>query len=107
MRARGQGDLDAAARHLGQSLAGYLRFADRWALAIMYEDIAVLAADRGQPTEALSLLGAADTLRAELGSPRAPAQTEALDIALTPARSSLGVRAEPWSTPAGASARRP
>ncbi len=79
-------DLSAAAQHLAEALAGYRRFEDRWALAIVYEDIAALAARRGRGDQALMLVGAADTLRAEIGSPRSPAQDEALAITLTPAR---------------------
>ncbi len=42
---------------------------------------------------ALTLAGAAETLREEIGSPRAPAQTEALDAVLQPARTALGDQA--------------
>ena len=90
---REQGELEAAAYHLGQSLAGYQRFADRWALAIAYEDIAALAVRRADYEVALTLAGAAETLREEIGSPRAPAQTEALDAVLQPARVALGDQA--------------
>ena len=37
----------------------------------------------------MELVGAADTLRAEIGSPRAPAQAEALTVMLEPAREAL------------------
>ena len=95
---RDQGDLEVAAHHFGRSLAGYRRFADRWALSIIYEDIAVLALRRDSPEQAVMLIGAADTLRAELGSPRAPAQQD------DPRR---GARAGPRRTgPAGGRAAR-
>ena len=94
MRLRGQGDLDQAAFHLGESLTGYSRFADRWALAILYEDIAALAAERGDADAAVALAGAAETLRDEIGSPRSPAQSEALDTSLAAARATLGDRSD-------------
>ncbi len=90
---RGQGDLEQAAFHLGESLTGYSRFADRWALAILYEDIAALAAERSDAEAAVALAGAAETLRDEIGSPRSPAQSEALDASLAVARTALGDRA--------------
>ncbi len=88
------GRLDESAHHLAQALAAYERYADRWALAIVYEDIAALAARRGAADQALELAGAADTLRAEIGSPRAPAQQDALDTALASARAAMGERAD-------------
>ena len=91
---RGQDDLDQAAFHLGESLTGYYRFADRWALAILYEDIAALAAERGDADAAVALAGAAETLRDEIGSPRSPAQSEALDTSLAAARATLGDRSD-------------
>jgi hypothetical protein len=57
---REQGELETAAYHLGQSLAGYQRFADQWALAEGDSDpvgvrrskaIGILA----QPAQALAL----------------------------------------------------
>lgn len=87
---REQGRLAASAHHFSEALAGYRRHADRWALAILFEDIAALAVLRGDHLRALRLAGAADGVRAELGSPRAPAQQETLDATLTPARESLG-----------------
>jgi len=52
--------------------------------------IAALAVRRTDYEVALTLAGAAETLREEIGSPRAPAQTEALDAVLQPARTALG-----------------
>lgn len=91
---REQGQLETAAHHLGQALAAYQRYADRWALSIAYEDIATLAARAGIADQALTLAGAADTLREEIGSPRAPAQAETLAAALADARAELGERAD-------------
>lgn len=91
---REQGQLETSAYHLGQALAAYRRHGDRWALAIVYEDIAALAVRRAEAEQALTLAGAADGLRAEIGSPRAPAQQESLDTALAPARSEVGDQVE-------------
>lgn len=87
---REQGELAASAHHLAQALAGYRRYADRWALAIAFEDIAALAVQRGDYQLALQLTGVADSVRADLGSPRSPAQQDALDKILAKARGSLG-----------------
>ena len=43
---------------------------DQWPMTALLEDIATLAARRGQPRDALQLLGAADALRSTIGSAR-------------------------------------
>lgn len=91
---RERNDLAASAHHLGRALAAYRRYADRWALAIVYEDIAALATRRGAAETALTLAGCADTLRDEIGSPRAPAQADAFAAALAPARAEVGDRTD-------------
>ena len=91
---RRMGDLVAAGPHYAASLRAYRGFDDRWALSILYEDIAVLAADADDLESALLLTGAADVMREELGSPRSPAQQEALDAVLSPARAALGARGD-------------
>lgn len=90
---REQGDLAASARHFSEALAGYRRYTDRWALAIIFEDIAALAVQQGEFEHALRLTGVAETVRADLGSPRSPAQQETLDATLAPARDALGTGA--------------
>ncbi|MBA3461455.1 MAG: hypothetical protein H0T46_15940 [Deltaproteobacteria bacterium] len=44
---------------------------DEWALAILYDDVALLVAAAGSAESALRLVGAAESTRARLGSPRA------------------------------------
>jgi hypothetical protein len=88
------GQLGAAAEQLGAAVQAYRRFDDRWALGIVFEDVAQLAAQRGQPETALRLLGAAEAVRAELGSPRSPAQEESLTNALAGAHVATGSAAE-------------
>lgn len=70
---RGLGELDTARTHYAESLRAYRGYDDQWALAFLLEDIAVLAAEAGDPHTALHLLGAADALREAIGSPRSDA----------------------------------
>jgi tetratricopeptide (TPR) repeat protein len=68
------GELGASASHLADSLRAYRSFDDRWAIGILFEDVAALAVAAGQRREqALLLVGAADAVRSDLGSPRPPA----------------------------------
>jgi tetratricopeptide (TPR) repeat protein len=87
---RGLGDYAAARRHYGESLRTYRDYDDRWALAFLLEDVAVLATLEGGAEQALELLGAADTLRAATGSPRGEALEAELDRRLQAARDTLG-----------------
>ena len=66
------GDYDTARRNYSESLEGYSRFEDQWALAFLLEDIAILAVLVGQPLLGFELLGAAESLRTATGSPRGP-----------------------------------
>ena len=50
----------------------------------------MLAALTGDPSRALELIGAAESLRDEIGSPRAPSLQAELDEQLAPARAQLG-----------------
>ena len=72
----GLGDHPAARAHFAASLRAYRGYDDRWAMAFLLEDIAVLAARMGSGTVAFELLGAAATLRDEIGSPRGAALDE-------------------------------
>ena len=87
---RGLGDFDAARHHYAESLRAYQEYDDKWALAFLVEDIGQLAAMTGQPERAFELVGAADTLREEIGTPRAPGLEEELEGQLAPARAALG-----------------
>ena len=60
------------AHHYAESLRAYREYDDKWALAFLVEDIGQLAAMSGQPERAFELVGAADTLREEIGTPALP-----------------------------------
>ena len=87
---RGLGEYEAAQRHYADSLRAYREYDDRWALAFLVEDIGQLAALRGDGERAFELVGAADALRDEIGTPRAPGLEEELERALAPARRAIG-----------------
>jgi class 3 adenylate cyclase/tetratricopeptide (TPR) repeat protein len=91
---RGLGDYPAARSHYGEALRTYRDYDDRWALAFLIEDVGVLAARTGVPERALTLLGAADALREEIGAPRPPALDAELAQALAASCDALGERAE-------------
>ena len=90
---RGLGDYDAARANYADSLRAYRDYDDRWALAFLLEDIGQLAALTGQAERAFELVGAADSLRAQIGAPRAPALEAELEAQLAPARASLDTEA--------------
>jgi tetratricopeptide (TPR) repeat protein len=85
---RDLGQLDEAARHLLPVLDSYAEHDDRWSLAHLFEDIALWLLARGPAgdAEAVSLLAAAEALRAEIGAPRFPPTEAAIEEALAPAR---------------------
>jgi tetratricopeptide (TPR) repeat protein len=87
---RGLGDHDAARDHYAASLRAYRDYDDRWALAFLLEDISVLAAQTGQAERAFELLGAAESLRATIGSPRGSALEDELAAHLAAARATIG-----------------
>jgi class 3 adenylate cyclase/tetratricopeptide (TPR) repeat protein len=88
--ARLLGDFPEAGSQYTAGIRIYRDYGDRWALALLLEDVAVLAALTGDPQAALELLGGAEGLRDELGSPRAPSLQAELDEQLAPARTELG-----------------
>ncbi len=81
------GQCDARARrlrarrssHYAESLRAYRDYDDKWALAFLLEDIGQLAALCGEAERAFELVGAADALREEIGTPRAPGPEEELE----------------------------
>ena len=87
---RGLGDFHAAQRHYAESLRAYREYDDKWALAFLVEDIGQLAASCGETERAFELVGAADALREEIGTPRAPGLEEELERHLAPAKVLLG-----------------
>jgi adenylate cyclase len=71
------------------SLRAYRDLDDRWAMAFLFEDVGLLAASTA-PELAHEFMGVSERLRAETGSPRAPALDEELERALAPGRASIG-----------------
>jgi len=86
---RALGDRRAAARDYAASLAAYRDLDDRWAMAFLLEDVGVLASGDA-PAAAFEFIGAADRLREETGSKRAPALDEELGRMTADARAALG-----------------
>ena len=90
----GLGQPDEAGVHFTAALIAYEEHADRWSLALLVEDVALLALRTDQSAMAIELTGAADALRDELAAPRAPAAALALAGALVPAHASVGALGE-------------
>jgi predicted ATPase/class 3 adenylate cyclase len=86
---RGLGDYAAARDHYAESLRAHREHDDKWALAFLLEDVGRLAALTGGPERALELLGAADAVREEIGSPRSAALDQAILGDVEPATASL------------------
>ncbi len=88
---RDLGELQAAAGHFAPALRAYAERDDRWSLAHLFEDIAlwVLAHGPEDGREAVTLLAAAEQLRAEIGAPRFPPTQALLDEAVEPAAESI------------------
>lgn len=87
---RGLSEFDDARRQYAAALDIYRSYDDEWALAILYEDVALLAAGTAAAEACLRLIGAADALRTRIGSPRAPDVQAQLDRALAALRPVLG-----------------
>ncbi len=66
---------------------------DRWALSYLLEDVGMLFAN-ADPARALTLAGAASTVRDAIGSPLSTVEQEKLDQKLAPARLALGDNAD-------------
>jgi class 3 adenylate cyclase/tetratricopeptide (TPR) repeat protein len=91
---RGLGDWAAACSHYRASLRVYRDYGDRWAMATLLEDVARLAAELDEPERALALVGAAEALRDEIGTPRSPTLQDEISAVVDPAALGLdaGVR---------------
>ncbi len=85
---RDVGDLASARLHFQRALDAYVERDDLWSLAHLLEDVAVWLLARGEETDtdAVGLLSAAETLRAEIGAPRFLPTEQALAAAVAPAR---------------------
>jgi tetratricopeptide (TPR) repeat protein len=81
---------DDAGRAYATAVEIYRDLNDRGPLMALLEDVAVLAARRSRPVVAFQLRGAADALRAELGSPRTAAAEETLAEQLAQSLATLG-----------------
>ena len=87
------GDVPAARQSYAASLEAYRDYDDKWAMAFLIEDIAVLASVVGESERALMMLGAAETLREAIGAPRSPSLAEGLEGSTAPAKAALGEHA--------------
>lgn len=83
------GDTVGARRHYHDALSTYSLAGDKWAQCLLFEDVAMMAAD-SDPISALRLIGAADAIRESIGSPRVSAQQTELDERFAPVRTRLG-----------------
>jgi len=88
--ARGLGDLAAARASYAQSLRAYQAYDDRWPLVFPLEYTAILGARLGAAERAFELLGAAETMRTGINSPRGAALEEELNGHLAQAMSVIG-----------------
>jgi adenylate cyclase len=87
--ARELGDTEAAGRHYADALGTFSLSGDRWSQCPILEDVAMLVAD-SDPRSALRLIGAAEAIRQEIGSPRPGDQAAKLDSILAAARKDAG-----------------
>jgi DNA-binding CsgD family transcriptional regulator len=72
-----------------EALVVHRRLGDRWRTASVLEEIAVAVLVRTDPASAVEVLGAAETLRAQLGAPIPPAERPDRDVALERLRGKL------------------
>ena len=98
---RGLGEYSAARSLYYESLAINRELGDGWALAYLLEDIGYLNAAEGHSEQALKLVGAAESLRVSIGAPLPPAEQEALEKSLQPARQALSQEAQQAALSAG------
>src|SRR5881409_1356391 len=87
------GDNAGALGSFAIGLASLKRTKNHWSTIILVEDLARIAADRGDAVRAARLLGAAANLREEAGAAPLPLEREILDRLAGSVRASLGVAA--------------
>jgi tetratricopeptide (TPR) repeat protein len=80
---RDQSDFETAHQFYVESLTINHEFGDRRAIAYVLEDMAALAAAKDEGGRALQLVGAAQTLRKEIGTPLSAVEQSQLDGRLT------------------------
>ena len=78
-----------AAPLLREALVVHRRLGDRWRAASVLEEIAITVLARTDPAAAVEVLGAAETLRAQLDAPIPPAEARDRDDALKRLRGKL------------------
>ena len=87
---RDLGRLDEAGRAYAAAVETYRDLNDLGPLMALLEDVAILAAERGDAGSAFTLVGASDALRAALGAPRSAGGEAVLTDRLAPSRTTLG-----------------
>jgi hypothetical protein len=85
--------LDEAGRAHAAAVETYRDLNDLGPLMALLEDVAILAARRGDPDGAFTLVGASDALRASLGAPRSAGGEAGLAEQLASSRDALGPKA--------------
>ncbi len=91
--ARELGDQQLAKQSYASSLDTYRNNDDLWALAYLFEDMAILAAQIGSAVTTFELLGIAEAFRDTIGSPRTKEQESELGEQVELARRSLTAEA--------------
>jgi non-specific serine/threonine protein kinase len=85
-----EGDADGARRWFAVALPALRQMKNHWSTIMVVEDLAQIAAARGDAEPAARLLGAAANLREEAGARELPAEREVLDRIGQSARAKLG-----------------
>lgn len=91
---RALGQFSRAADLYVESLTITRELGDRWAIAYLLEDIGMLALRTGEPKRALTLAGAAGSLRLSIGAPLPPADQQRVAEFMATAREAVGEQAD-------------
>ena len=97
---RDLGDLASAAARYGDALQLQRELDDRFSLTFIVEDVGVLLARAGEEEQGFELLGGAEAIRAQIGSPRPPTLEVELEghLARRGRRSATPSRTPRWRT---------
>ena len=82
----GLGEFAEACTHFDAARQVYEAYNDQWSVALLAEDVVLLALALDRWEIAAQLVGAADALRERLDAPRPPAVSSTLDAAIDPGR---------------------
>ena len=85
-----EGDSGAALSWFAVALPALSRMKNHWSSIVLAEDLARIAAERGDPERAARLLGSVARLREEAGAAPLPLEREALDRLAETVRAALG-----------------